>query len=159
MSPACKHSVRKLKNIPSGNSRTSFHREPLKLSFRKILDLGQSRFPGAGRLCQETTGVAVRRGASRKIICDPPRFARSPLGTIQWIPRIFLLPRRARRTAFARVQAAACSKKRSLARQTRCPSRGSRRARIAYPTTSRIGALRTAFPATAAVPASARSTS
>src|SRR5438132_6334176 len=53
-------------NIPSGNSRSSFHRETLKLSFGKILDLRQSRFPGAGRVYEEATGVVVRRGASRK---------------------------------------------------------------------------------------------
>ncbi len=69
MSPACKHS------IPSGNSRSSFHRETLKALVGKILDLRQSRFPGAGRVCEATTGVAVRRGANRKIIStEPPRF-------------------------------------------------------------------------------------
>src|SRR5712692_6877967 len=72
MSPACKHSVRKLipsarKLIPSGNSQALVG---------KILDLRQSRFPGAGRVCEATTGVAVRERREPKIIpTDPPRFA------------------------------------------------------------------------------------
>ena len=47
-------------NIPSGNSRSSFHRQTLKALVRKILDLGQSRFPGAGRAYERD----YRRGGS-----------------------------------------------------------------------------------------------
>ncbi len=65
MSPACKHSVRKL--IPSRNSQALVG---------KSLDLRQSCFPGAGRVCEATTGVAVRERREPKITpTDPPRFA------------------------------------------------------------------------------------
>src|SRR5712692_9870932 len=67
MSPACKHSVRKLirsarKIIPSRNSQALVG---------KILDLRQSCFPGAGRVCEETTGVAVRKRREPKNNIDP----------------------------------------------------------------------------------------
>src|SRR5882762_5549457 len=68
MSPPCKHSVRKLipserKFIASANSQALV---------RKILDLRQSRFPGAGRVCEETTGVAVRERREPKTIPTRP---------------------------------------------------------------------------------------
>ena len=76
MSPACKHSVRKL--IPS--ARSSFHRETLKPSSEKFLIFVNPVFPAQVEYVKRLPAWRFAEArAENNIGPDPPRFVSSPL--------------------------------------------------------------------------------
>src|SRR6267378_3750091 len=76
MSPACKHSVRKL--IPS--ARSSFHRETLKPSSEKYLIFVNPVFPAQVEYVKRLPAWRFAEArAENNIGPDPPRFVSSPL--------------------------------------------------------------------------------